>query len=66
MAKKASRKNGKKIEGKKTEKKQKKGSNPMGSAECAGRWGGLWRGEKAFQDSQKQCKKLKREIEAKS
>ena len=50
----------------KWQKKQKKGSKVMGLAECAGRWGGLWRGEKAFQDSQKQCKKLKTEIEAKT
>ena len=66
MTKKTSRKKSKKIEGKKTQKKQKKGSKVMGPAECAGRWGGLWRGEKAFQDSQKQSKKLKTEIEAKT
>ena len=54
------------MEVKKTQKILKKGSGTIGPAECAGRWGGLWRGEKAFQDSQKQCKKLKREIEAKS
>jgi hypothetical protein len=59
MLKKASRKYSKKKEGKKTQKNIKKGSGVMGLAECAGRWGGLWRGEKAFQESQKQCKKLK-------
>ena len=64
--KKTSRKNSKKIEGKKTQKNLKKGSGAIGPAECADRWGGLWRGEEAFQESQKQCKKLKKEIEAKS
>ena len=37
MAKNASRKNSKKIEGKKTQKKLKKGSGVMGHPECAGR-----------------------------
>ena len=47
MAKQTGRKNSKKIERKKTQKMMKKGSGAMGLAECASRWGGLWRGEKA-------------------
>ena len=69
MDKKASRKNSKKIEGKKTQKNQKKESNMICTAECAGRGEDIG-GEKktsktAKNDAKTWRQKLKQKIEGK-